>query len=200
MSNSHDTNDTDSNRTLTRRRALAAVAGTAATGLGVTAVATDTADAQADIQLGALSIADGTHAAPDPTPSPIVETDARLVWSAETVDRVETTLGVGPSDSDTEAIATDTIDALVSDGDTTRTLSGAVTDADAYTSGDFAPERESTIRETLTVALGLAIEHEGETLATDRVTDTATVTVENTADAVSVELGGDGVVTFDADE
>jgi len=46
----------------------------------------------------------------------------------------------------------------------------------------------------------LTIEHEGETLATDRVTDTATVTVENTADAVSVELGGDGAVTFDTKE
>ena len=85
----------------------------------------------------------------------------------------------------------------MTDGDTTRELSGAVPDADAYDDADFDPDAGETVTEDVTVALSLRVESGGEVVASDTVTDAATIVVENTAPSGEVTVGGDGEITFD---
>jgi len=194
MSNSHDTNDTDSNRTLTRRRALAAVAGASATGLGVAALATK--PAEAEVALGGLSVGDGVHESDAPDVTPVVDVTAALNYDVPSLDTVKVKLLIGP-DSPATVVASETIETTVTATSTERDLSAPVTDAEGLAAEQFAPDAEETITETIHVGLTLTITDGEETVADASVADTATIEITNTADAVTVEVGGDGTITFD---
>jgi len=197
MTPTPDIEMSESNRTLTRRRVVALLAGASATGLGAVAVATD--DVRAEITLGTVTIADGEYAAADPTVTPTLSVDARLRWSAPSVSAVESALAVAPATADTSpaTIATDRREIRVTDGDMDRTLVGPVTDAAAYAAADFRPDAGETVEERLTVALRLRVLDGSETVAEAETTTETTVTVSNTATATTARVGGEGEVRFE---
>ena len=198
MSNSHDTDDTDSNRTLTRRRALAAVASTAGTGLGAVALAGQ--EASADLTMDSLTVADGRHESADPQVTPVVTVDARLDYTVASATEHSFALELGPTGgalSLGDVVSTETD---VTDGTVEETLTAPVTEADGITPSEFEPEPGETATLSIQVGLDASVLDGGQTVVSDSVSDTAEIAVENTSVDTSVSLGGDGAVTFDSDE
>ena len=187
--------DTDSNRTLTRRRLVALTAGAAATGTAAVALGTD--DAAATVSVDELSVDDGTFADEDPDPTPVLEVAAALEYRVDELDTVRVELLVGTDDTDREVVDTEVLDTSVTETDTERDLSAPVTDAEPFDAAMFAPDPESTVSVDIHVALRLSIEHEGETVVDDLADDTATIEVTNESIALEATVGGEGEITFD---
>jgi hypothetical protein len=181
--------------TITRRRALALAGGAAASGLG--AVALGSREADAEVSMSELAIADGTHAADDPAPTPVVEVDARMAWTVDAISTYNVSLEVGTDHDSREFVDLVSESTSVTDGEAEASLSGAVTDVAGFTASEFAPAAGETYTTDVAVALVFSVMHDGANVTGDTIEDTASITVENTAAEISVELGGDGQVTFE---
>lgn len=85
------------------------------------------------------------------------------------------------------------------DGDTT--LSGAITDAEAWASDDFAPEAGASVERDLAVTLSFEVLDSGDrVIVADTASDTATVTVTNPNDAEQLTAAVGGSATIRASE
>ena len=195
MTPNRSSSTSESNRTLIRRRVLAAVAGASATGLGAVAVASDSASAE--ITIGRLAIQDGSYEAEDPAPTPILGVDARLRYDVDSVTEYNVVLEAGPTHDDRTMLEFVNESTTATDGEFTETLSAPVTDHEAFATSDFDPEAGQTATEEIAVALVLSVMDGGETKATAEVKDTATITVSNTAVSIELKAGGEGEITFE---
>jgi hypothetical protein len=184
---------TETHRTLTRRRVLV---GTAAAGASAAAGLTLAAgDAAADVTFGELTIADATHEAPAPSPTPHLDVTAKYEYEVEAPDRVAVSLRVGDSDGLTTVDGFDTTTGSSSLSDS-REFSAPVTAADAWSEAAFEPENES-VTQTVTVALSIAVSRDGATVASARVEEAVDITVRDTAHGAEASIGGDGSVRFE---
>lgn len=189
-----DTNP-DTNRTLTRRRVVALLAGASATALGAAAVATDDAHAQVESD---FSIPDAAYEAADAAPTPIVEADATVAYQVPALAAVVVQLVAGRETAD-HVLAEERIETTVTEASTDVELSGALTDADAFASADFAPDAESTTTVDATVGVTVEVrDSAGDVVVSDTATDTLAIEVTNTADAVEVSVTGSGTIRFEA--
>jgi hypothetical protein len=191
--NSHDS---ESNRPkITRRRVLAVTAGAAGTAVGATALASE--EAAAEIQFGGLTVSDGTLEAEDPTPTPIVDVDARLAYTVDSVTSYNVAIELGPDHESRDMIDFINQDTSVTDGEFTENLTAPVTDHDAFSASDFAPAKGETVTEDVAVALTLSVMDGGTTKAADSIEYTATITVTNTAIQIELRAGGEGEIRFE---
>jgi len=196
-----DTNPSDeTNRTVTvtRRRALAAVAGASATGLGVTALASDPSTAQASVDIAGISVADGTYEAVDPTPTPVVQLAGTWGYRVDSDPAaVEATCTVAPPGGDPATVDSDRFETSQRAVETEFEFSGPVTEHEAFDAAAFAPDREASTEREVEVGVTVAVTDAAEaTLVEASAADTAVVTVRNTGDAVDVTLTGDGAIEF----
>lgn len=194
-----DSDKTDTNRTLTRRRAVATLAGASAVGLGVGAAALGSAPARAQVD-SEFTIPDATYEAADAAPTPIVEADATVAYQVPRLEAVVVQLVAGRDSADT-VLATERIETSVTEADTDVTLTGPLTDADAFAASDFAPAAESTTTVNATVGVTVEIvDSDDSVVAADTATDTLSIEVTNTAEAVEVAVSGTGSIRFEASD
>lgn len=180
---------------ITRRRVLAMLAGAATTTTAAVAVGSEEADA--DIQFGTLSVSDGTHESEDPQVTPVVTVDAEFSYTVESVTDYNVSLELGPDHDNRMFVDLVSTETAVMDGQFSESLSGPVTDIDAYSQSDFAPAAGETVTEDIAIALTLSVMDGGATMVTAAVEDTATITVTNTGVNTTVALGGEGEITFE---
>ena len=185
----------ESNRpTITRRRAVAMLAGASATGLGVAALGSK--EAAAEIELDGLTIPDETYAAEDPEPTPVVDIDARIQYRVDSISEWNISVELGPP-GDVEFLELVSEDTNATEAEQTRTLSVPVTDADAFESADFAPDAETSVEHDVEVVLTFSVLDGSETLVQTSVSDMATVTVENETIDIEGAIGGEAEIRFE---
>ena len=185
----------ESNRpTITRRRAVAMLAGASATGLGVAALGSE--EAAAEITLEELAVADETYAAEDPEPTPVVDIDARIQYRVDSISEWNISVELGPP-GDVEFLELVSEDTNATEAEQTRTLSVPLTDADAFDSADFAPDAETSVEHDVEVVLTFSVMDGSETLVQTSVSDTATVTVENETIDIEGAIGGEAEIRFE---
>ena len=185
----------ESNRpTITRRRAVAMLAGASATGLGALAVGSE--EAAAEITLEELAVADGTYSAADPEPTPVVDLEARVSYRVGSITEWNIGLEFGPpGDVDFISVLNESTNAT--EAEQTRTLSAPLTDADAFDSDDFAPDAETSVEHDVEVVLTFSVMDGSETLVQTSVSDTATVVIENETIDIDGSIGGTGEIRFE---
>ena len=179
---------------ITRRRAVALLAGASATGLGVAALGSE--EAAAEITLEELAVADGTYAAEDPEPTPVVDLETRVSYRVDSISEWNIGLEFGPpGDVDFISVLNESTNAT--EAEQTRTLSAPLTDADAFDSDDFAPDAETSVEHDVEVVLTFSVLDGSETLVQTSVSDTATVTVQNETIDIEGSIGGTGEIRFE---
>ena len=185
----------ESNRpTITRRRAVAMLAGASATGLGALALGSE--EAAAEIELDGLTIPDESYAAEDPEPTPVADIDARIQYRVDSISEWNISLEFGPpGDVDFISVLNESTNAT--EAEQTRTLSAPLTDADAFDSADFAPDAETSVEHDVEVVLTFSVLDGSETLVQTSVSDTATVVVENETIDIEGAIGGTGEIRFE---
>ena len=185
----------ESNRpTITRRRAVALLAGASATGLGALAVGSE--EAAAEIELDGLTIPDESYAAEDPEPTPVADIDARIQYRVDSISEWNISLEFGPpGDVDFISVLNESTNAT--EAEQTRTLSAPLTDADAFDSADFAPDAETSVEHDVEVVLTFSVLDGSETLVQTSVSDTATVVIENETIDIDGSIGGTGEIRFE---
>ena len=195
MNPTPDTEMSESNRPrITRRRAVAMLAGASATGLG--AVVLGSEEAAAEIELDELSIPDESYAAEDPEPTPVVDIDARIQYRVDSISEWNISLEFGPpGDVDFISVLNESTNAT--EAEQTRTLSVPLTDADAFDSADFAPDAETSVEHDVEVVLTFSVLDGSETLVQTSVSDTATVVIENETIDIEGAIGGTGEIRFE---
>ena len=179
---------------ITRRRAVALLAGASATGLGVAALGSE--EAAAEIELDGLTIPDESYAAEDPEPTPVVDIDTRIQYRVGSISEWNISLEFGPpGDVDFISVLNESTNAT--EAEQTRTLSAPLTDADAFESADFAPDAETSVEHDVEVVLTFSVLDGSETLVQTSVSDMATVTVENETIDIEGSIGGEGEIRFE---
>lgn len=173
---------------LTRRQAVAGGATLLATGGTVIAFSDD---ARASVALDELAIPDASLTGEQVTP--VADVDVRYAY-----DVGETAVGALrfalTVDGDPIASAELVTDRTTFKG--TTDLAGAVTDASAWASDDFAPAVASSVEHTLSVGLSLTVvDPDGAELASATTTENVTVVVSHPQETqYSVRVGGDGEI------
>ena len=187
--------ESESNRpTITRRRAVAMLAGASATGLGALALGSE--EAAAEIELDGLTIPDETYAAEDLEPTPVVDIDTRIQYRVDSISEWNISVELGPP-GDVEFLELVSEDTNATEAEQTRTLSVPVTDADAFESADFAPDAETSVEHDVEVVLTFSVMDGSETLVQTSVSDMATVTVQNETIDIEGSIGGEGEIRFE---
>jgi hypothetical protein len=171
---------------LTRRRALAGAGVLVASG-GSVIVASDPASAA--VSVDELSIPDESFTRGSVTPQLDVTAQYRYDAGSQPVERLRFRLLI-----DGEEIA---LTDLVTDRATlenSTTLSGVVTDAEAWSESDFAPDVAETVEREVTVGLEFAVlDREGSVIVKDSATDTAVVSVSHPQESkITASVGGTG--------
>lgn len=175
-------------QSLSRRRLIGGAA-TLLTAGGTLVVVGDPAAAQVTVDDFAVSDAELTSEAA----TPVVDVTAAFEYDAGTqpVRALRFALSVGGSVIASDELVTDS---TMNDG--TTTLSGRVTDADAWTTDDFAPEVASSVSRELTIGLKFEVlDGEDSVIVSDTATDAATVVVSHPQESQYVaEVGGRGSI------
>lgn len=179
----------DSLASLDRRSVLAA-AGSAAAGGGVL-LSVGAEPAAADVTMGEPDITGGSFTAE--TLDPIADVRVKYDYDVGSADvaALRTELLAGGDVIATERLTTDTT-ALEND----TTLSGRVTDAEAYAAADFAPAVGESVTVDVEVGVTFAVLDSADAvLASDSVSDTVPVTVAHPQEsAYEVTIGVEGEI------
>lgn len=174
---------------ISRRRLVGAGAALAAGGGGLVYASDPTA---AEVQIDGFSVPDETFERE--SLDPVLDVTAKYSYDAgmEPVAALRFAVSVDGTEIATDDLVTD---AGLLDGDTT--LSGPITDAEAWSSDDFAPDAGETVERQLSVTLSFEVLDSGDrVIVSDTATDTTTVTVENPNDAeqLTAAIGGSGTI------
>jgi len=186
---------TDSYDMVSRRQALAGLGSVGAGALGVVTLGTQTADAQAQIDVQELSIPDATHEAPGgEVYSPWLSIAAE--WAFEGVDAadgVEVALLADGSILTTQAA---TASGPADSG--TTDVAAPLVEARSYDSEDWTvPENSSAVSRTVDVELILQVnDSSGETLENASAATTVQITIQDGGPATVTAVGGSGEVLF----
>lgn len=147
--------------------------------------------AHAAVSIDDLTVADETFTTE--SVDPVVDVTVGYSYDAgnAAVESLRFTLSI-----DGETVATDE---LVTDRTTLEnetTLSGKVTNADAYAASDFAPDVASSVSQELTIGLTFEVlGTDGTVLVGDTASDTAVVTVSHPQESEYVAtVGGSGTI------
>ena len=170
---------------LTRRRLLAGGGTILAGGTAAVALGTDTA--AADVTVDALDVQSATFDAQ--SVQPVLSADIAYEYTYDDAQELRFEVLVADTVVATETLRTDS--ASLSE---TTTLSGRVTDSDAWSESDFDAPQGGSIEREVSVTVRFAVLVNGQVAAEDTASDTATITVRWPADAAYAEVGG--VVTF----
>ena len=169
--------DDQSNRSLsnhiTRRRAVGLMAA-AVTGGGGLVLATDGA-AGAEVSAEELTVGDASFEAEQV--DPVADAVVGYAYRYDTPDTIILTLDV-----DGETIAEADLSTSTAEAEGTETLSGRVVDASTYDLSAFATDVGETITREVTFGVGISVKVNGEEVASDRATETATIEVTNPDD------------------
>ena len=188
--------DSESNRpTITRRRAVAMLAGSASVGVAALAVGSD--DARAEISVDDLAVSDAERRTEHPEATPRIDVTVAFAFDVPRISETELWLSVGPTDSDRQQLDDATVTTNTTTVESDREFGASLLDHDAFEADDFQPDAETTVEYELDIEVGITILDGDDEIATDTATDTATVLVENTADGTEVSIGGGGTLGFE---
>lgn len=172
---------------VSRRQAIIGVGTLATAGVGLSTVGTGGARAQVSVESFDVADATFTDDQADPKLAATVAYDYDV--GVEPVADLRFELLVGDSVIASDELTTSTT-ALA--GDTT--LSGMVTDSDAWSVSDFAPEVASSVSRDLSVTVRFAVlDSSDAVIVEDTASDTATVTVSHPQESKLIaSVGGSG--------
>ena len=172
---------------LTRRRALGLVGGViGAAGGGAALVSTGSDAARAAVSVDSWNVADASFEASQVT----AVADATLAYEYGGGDTVTATRAELLVD-ETVVAHQESMTALGTDSGTVE-LAGRLTDSDAWSSSDFEASVGETVEREVTVGARFAVLGDGQKLAADTASETATVTVSNPANGdLTVSMGGE---------
>jgi hypothetical protein len=175
---------------VTRRQAIAGLGTLATAGAGVALF--PSGGARAAVTVDELSLSDRTFTAA--SVRPVVEVSASYDYDVgnEVVSGLRFTVAVDGTQVDTAALSTNR--ATFSG---TETLRGVVTDSEAWSADDFAPDVASSVNHDVAVRVTFAVlDDSGEAITSAEASDTATVEVRHPQESRYVaEVGGSGVFT-----
>jgi len=202
MHTERTTSDDDSGNDLqiVTRRNILATAGVASAGLfGLGVVATDDV-AAADAEINGLAIDNAAHSGENPAVIPRVEATIDFAFDvSDAVTEVALELQAKPEpegETAYEVIDTDSIVTSTSQAESSKTLSGRLTSIRHWDESDYDPAAGEQTSESVEVAVWMAVIGPSGILETVRSSDSTTVTVENTANAYELSIGGNAEVTF----
>jgi hypothetical protein len=158
---------------VTRRRAVGLMAAVVAGGGGVALATGDAAGAEVSVE--ELTVDDASFEAEQV--DPVADAEVAYAYRYDTPNAVLLTLDV-----DGEPIAEADLSTSTAEAEGTETLSGRVVDAPAYDLSAFATEVGETITREVTFGVGISVQVNGEEVASDRATETATIEVTNPDD------------------
>lgn len=178
----------------TRRQTLAGIATTATAGIALTHAPTAYADATVSNQ--GLTIPDSTHQTDGQTVTQVpVTVSAEYAYeSTHTPDTVSITLLSGDSDTTLQPLTSQDLQVNGLSDNGTVELSGDVLSTYHYTADDFSPSEGNTVTQVVWIGLELVVTRGGETLASERVVDSAQITSDGTVVSATGALGGDGTI------
>ena len=183
-----DTADSDwsiDTNSVSRRHAIAAV-GTVVG--GGTLLATGSDSARAEVSVESFDVADATFEADDVTP--VIDAEIGYAYRADHVAELWIALVVGET-----VVAEETLQTGADELENTTDLSGRVTDADRYSTGDFAVDAgEET---TVSVDAGVRFEvrdANGDVLASDEQFDESEVQVVSPNGDQFATVGGTATI------
>jgi len=168
------------------RRSVVASGATVLAG-GTAALVLGTESAAADVTVDAVDVQSATFDAK--SVQPVV--DAEIAYEYTYDDAQELLFEVSVADT---VVASETLRTDSGSLAETTTLSGRVTDSDAWTESDFDAPQGGSIEREVTVTVRFAVLVNGTVAAEDSATDSAMIEVRWPADAAYAEVGG--VVTF----
>jgi hypothetical protein len=154
---------------------------------GTAALALGTESAAADVTVESLDVQSATFDAQ--SVQPVVNADIAYEYTYDDAQELRFEVLVADTVVASETLRTDSASLAE-----TTTLSGRVTDSDAWSESDFDAPQGGSVEREVSVTVRFAVLVNGTAAASDEATDTATITVRWPADAAYAEVGG--VVTF----
>lgn len=166
--------------------------------LGALALTADTASAS--VESDSLAVGDGFYSGDGAEVySPVLVTEGQLRFAVdETPDEWTVTLAVAPAGTDDWAtLDTQSGGAISPSMALDYRLKGPLVDHPAFNTSAFDPPRNTTASHDLDVRVTLTVVQDGEPVVTATATDTTTVEIQNTLDALEASLAdGDGYWLF----
>lgn len=179
----------------TRQYRLLALATVALIAAGVGAAALPTpADAQADLTVGSLEVADANSTADANVSDVTLATNLEYAHTVPDAERRIITLKVGPSTDALETIAYQQTRDPPGDASGSVALSGSVFEHSSWTADDWNPAYADTTSREVVVRAVIEVRRASGSAVRHTVTDTATVTITD-GGSVTVDLGGTGEFT-----
>ena len=169
-----------------RRRALAAVGTVVGGGTALALVGSDAA--RAEVSVESFEVDDATFEAREVTP--VIDAEIGYAYRADHVAELWIALLVGE-----EVVAEETLRTGSDELENTTDLSGRVLDSPDHTGTDFEVDAGETT--SVTVDAGVRFEvrdSDGEVLASDEATDSATVDVVSPEDGTYATIGGTATI------
>ena len=165
---------------ITRRRLLSGIGVAGASTAALSIVATDTASAA--VELGTLDAQSATFTGASAIP--VLDATVRYEYSVSKADTTIVELSVG----DSVVASEEQMTALVgSEGSTT--LSGRVTDSDAWTESDFDAPTNGSVTRDVSVSVRFAVLSGGSVVASDTASATLPITVDNSGAEPQIRVG-----------
>jgi len=174
---------------VSRRQALVGIGTLAAGGVGLSAVAVETAGASVSVDSFAVSDAEFTAESVTPV------LDVTLVFDYDVGNQPVSSLRFAVSVGDSQ-IAEKTLNTGMATYEGTETLSGVITDSDAWSASDFSPPVADSVSRQVSVSVLFAVrDSDGAAIASDTASDTATVSVSHPQETEYVaSVGGSGAI------
>lgn len=181
------------------RRTVMQSLGSLAVGAGGMALYSRRGSAESvEIEMGELQISDATHESENPEVVPVVDLDCE--WSYRVEDRpdnVAVELRIADEPERLATIASETTRTTNRDAAGSETFTVPITESSRFDDSDFAPEPEETVQREIVIELACVVTSDDIVLAEDSVQTRPTVEVANTAEAVTVSVGGTGEIRFE---
>jgi len=166
----------------------------------VAALLTATAPAagQSDLELGTLTVSDVNRTVDGDVSD--VQIDAQLDYSHDVPDATRriVTLKAGPSADNLETVTFAQESGPAGTDSGSVSLSGSLTELDAYSASDFDPALADSQTRTVVVAAEIEVRRESGEPVVTQVTEPVTIQLHDGA-VLSADVGGSGDITVNTD-